>query len=121
MAHSSLHFFIGQLAGMVIFMPRLVRSFRRQQQLAFAFRSWLILSYSLAVFAIIPNILRRIGVPENICNGWWMNIFMFHSILDQIRHGGMLIGQAGIIACFSFQYVFLLTTLYHVLRKQTVT
>lgn len=110
-ADSTVHFALGMLTGMILFIHPVIRDKIAGRKLAPAFKTWLIMSYGIAVFAIIPNILRRIGVPDTICNGWWMNIFLLHPLINRLKHGGMLIGRIGIIACFTIQYILLLTAI----------
>ncbi|MFC1497828.1 hypothetical protein ACFLS1_05040 [Verrucomicrobiota bacterium] len=105
--HSSFHFALGLALGTLTFLPAILRRLLFEQRMAFLMRKWLWVSYALGIFAIIPNILRRIGTPEPVCTGWQMNIFLFHPLINNLKSGGMLIGLAVIIICFIIQYSFL--------------
>lgn len=118
MTDSTLHFALGMLTGMILFIHPVIRNKIAGRKLAPAFKTWLIMSYCLAVFAIIPNILRRIGVPDTICNGWWMNVFLLHPLINGLKNGGMVIGRIGIITCFTIQYILLLTAIRLQLHRQ---
>jgi len=71
----------------------------------------LITAYALGLFAIIPGILRFVGMPEHMCNGWWMNVFIFYPVINKLKPGGMLVGEALVILCFALQYALLLAAL----------
>jgi hypothetical protein len=40
-----------------------------------------------------------------------MNLFLFHPWIDRVKSGGMLIGELGMVLCFTAQYTFLLLAL----------
>ena len=112
MAHSAMHFAIGLAVGTAAFLPSLVKAARRNGKRAPAFARWIGISWALALFAVVPNLLRGFGVPDAICSGWWMNVFLFHPLADRLKSGGMLIGELGIALLLTLQYVLLLAALY---------
>jgi len=117
MAHTALHFSIGLAAGALLSAPPVVRKFRRTGQSAMALGIWLGAAYALGIFASVPNILRWMGVPELACSGWWMNVCLFHPLIDDLESGGMLVGELLFAACFGLQYLVLLITLRWVRRR----
>lgn len=118
MAHSTLHFTLGMALGTSMLVRSVLPGFTSARESAALFGKWLIVSYALGFLAIVPNLLRSIGVPEIICGGWWMNIFLFHPLVDKVKTGGMLIGEVGIISCFVLQYALLLAALRVRLHKR---
>ena len=92
-------------------MPMILRAMWGEDSMAPAFKRWLVLSYGMAFFAIVPGLLRFCGVPAPLYQGWWMNVFLFHPAIDRIETGGMLVGGFGITLCFGFQYGLLLCAL----------
>ena len=117
MAHTALHFSLGLAIGTIIPAPSVFKQFMRTGRKSGPLRLWLLASYALGTFATVPNILRSLGVPEIVCSGWWMNLFLFHPLIDRLENGGMLIGELILVGCFSFQYLALLLALRSVLRK----
>lgn len=118
MAHIAFHFSVGLATGTVCLLPWLMIMFPANERKANLTGKWIIICYSLGLWAVIPNILRRLGIPENICSGWWMNIFFLHHLINEIKKGGMLIGEITITACFFLQYIVLLITLKTVMKKR---
>jgi hypothetical protein len=118
MAHSTIHFAAGVALGSAIALPSLIRSWRANDKLAPSFRYWLFLSYGLGVFAVIPGLLRRAGVPDGFCDGWWMNIFLFYPVINAVKSGGMITGGLAIALGFVAQYALMLAAL---VRKRGTT
>jgi hypothetical protein len=92
MMHSTLHFSLGMVAGTALTYRPLLDAWRRRAALAPHLRRWLIMAYGLGVFAIVPNLLRRAGVPHELCEAWFMNIFLFSSLLNSSIQGGTIYG-----------------------------
>ena len=108
MAHTSLHFALGLAVGTAVFLPFILRAIGRNERAAPLFLRWFLLSYGLALFAAAPNFLRAAGMPARVAGGWWMNVFLFHPLLDHVKKGGALLGELGILLCFAVQYITLL-------------
>ena len=111
MAHSALHFSLGMLIGSAVSLPPLFRAWFAGRKLARSFAVWILLSAALGILALAPGLLRRIGVPDAACDGWWMNLFVFYPALNKLLHGGTIYGVAAILACFTLQYALLLAAL----------
>ena len=117
MAHSLLHFAIGITIGTAVSTPLIILKLRfydprdPMNRIAVYILKWIIITFGIGLFAIIPNLLRRLGCPEFICGNSWMNFFLFHHFIDQIKKGGMLIGQILIFACFILQYMLIIIAL----------
>ena len=111
MAHSALHLSIGLAVGTAVALPSVIRAWRRAGKMAPALARLLAVSWGLAVLSIVPSLFRNVGLPETFCSGWWMNLFLFHPLLDQLKRGGMLVGELAAAACLTFQYVLLLLAL----------
>lgn len=73
--------------------------------------TWLITAYTAGTVAVLPSLLCRFGVPEQICRSKWMDIFFLYTTVNRIEEGGMLIGATGLaVSCF-LQYLALVTAL----------
>lgn len=116
MAHSAFHFAIGLAAGTACLLPDVVRAVRRRQQVAQRLRRWIVLAYVCGIVAIIPSILRRLGLPDAFCSGGWMNVFFLHPCVDRLQSGGMLIAEFAIVACFVAHYTTLLVAILRLNR-----
>ena len=99
------------LLGTLISAPYLVKCWILSRTLAKPIARWLILSFILGTVAIVPGLLRRAGVPDSICDGWWMNTFLFYPLLNSLQTRGLILGCAGIIFLFAFQYGIILIAL----------
>ena len=71
----------------------------------------------LGLLAVVPNILGYVGVPDAFCGGWWMNICVFHPVIDSLKSGGLLTGAVIVAGCAVFQYSLLLTAILRARRQ----
>ncbi len=105
MAHSGLHFAIGMAAGMAAAAGPLATAWRARRPLAPAARLWLLASWGLGLWAIVPGLARYAGVPDAVCDGWWMNVFVFYPTLNAaLPWKGVPMAAAALLACFAVQY-----------------
>lgn len=112
MTHSAIHFSLGVVVTSTFFAPGILHALRRQQKLAPLLLRWLLASYAAGLWAVLPAILRHAGLPESVCGGWWMNLFLFHPLLSQLHLGGVIIGGACLAAVFALQYGTVLLALW---------
>jgi len=119
MAHSAVHFSTGIILGTAIHIPRLISRWRKGEPLSRSFQNWLIVSYGIAAWAVLPGLLRRISVPDYLCDGWWMNVFLFYPLLNRLKSGGTIPGQIALILCFLLQYGLLLAAIRRASRTPT--
>ena len=109
MAHVTLHFSIGILAATTVMGRGLVRAWRADQPMARRVGRWLIASWALGAAACIPSLLRQAGLPDAICDGAWMNVFLAYPLIKSLfSYGGMPLGVLGLIATTGAQYVFII-------------
>jgi hypothetical protein len=118
MAHAALHFSVGMMTGMGVLAPRVLRALRARAPAAVAMRQWVVAAWLLGVYALVPSFLPHIGVPTGLCNGWWMNVFLFHPLLNVLIPRGTLLGELALLACLAFQYACVLAVLIRVKRRQ---
>ena len=112
MADRAIHFGVGITLGLLIALPRLYRDLKSGNMLAPAFARLLAISCGVGLLAVVPNVLHRMGCSSAFCSGWWMNIFVAHHLIGQLRPGGgALIGQVLIVLCFSSQYALMFAAL----------
>lgn len=111
MAHAALHFAAGLAIGMAAQAPRLLQTAREKKNLAPAVLRWLVVSWGTGVWAIIPSLLRYAGLPQGFCSGWWMNLFLFHPLINRFGPHGAIIGSVAFVAGFVLQYTVILVAL----------
>jgi len=111
MAHAALHFAAGAAAGMAVAAPALVRAWRMNDRLAPPMTRWIVVSWAAGFWALIPSFLRHWGAPAGVCEGWWMNVFVFHPQLDAAVRGGAILGPAALAAVLAAQYAAVLAAL----------
>lgn len=117
MAHSILHFSTGLALATAAYIPSLTRMFSRNlPHKSTITGNFLASSYAAGIFAIIPALLHRIGLPAWFCDGWWMNIFILHPLIDKLKNGGLLLGELLFAGCLVFQYAVLMYALYSIKR-----
>jgi len=105
---STSHFAVGMVVGTAAATPLLWRQWRQRGSSATAIGRWLLWSYGLGLYAVVPNILLRCGLPDGLCRGPWMNVFLLHPLLDGMGTGGMYRGGAAIAVQFAAQYILML-------------
>lgn len=121
MAHSAIHFSIGMIAGSIATFPVVVTAWRVKSTLTKKIRHWLIISYAAGIYAITPSILGWIGLSESFCQGWWMNIFLLHPLINRLETTGRLIpATIAIILCFVIPYLVILAALFRAKKHQAV-
>ena len=108
MAHATLHFTAGLVVGMALVTPPLRQAWEQKRQIASTTLRWLLTSWALGLWAIIPSLLRYSGIPEGFCSGWWMNLFLFHPLINHFGPHATIIGAAAFVACFMLQYTVIL-------------
>ncbi len=111
MMHSTLHFSLGMVIGAGLSYRPLREAWRRRAPVAPLLRRWLVVSYGLGLYAIVPNLLRRAGVAHDLCEAWFMNIFLFSSALNHLVQGGNIYGPFVMGLLVVSQYVTLLWAL----------
>ncbi len=104
-----MHFGIGLAAGAASGLPFLKAALKEDASRNAAI--WLAMSYVLGAAAVFPSLLGLMGVPESVTSAWFMNIFLFHPIIDRVKTGGKLIGETLVVSCFLLQYLMMLILL----------
>jgi hypothetical protein len=117
MAHSALHFSFGMAVGSVFTIPPLVKAWFGKARLSPHFARWFIVSYAAGVYATMPGILRRLGLPDATCDAWWMNVFLLYPWINEIKPGAETMGPLLLGACLGGQYLLLLVALTWQLRR----
>jgi len=117
MAHSTLHFSLGWLVGTAASAPAFCRAWMANYRLSPFFRRWFLRSYLIGIYAVIPGILRRMGVPDAICDGWWMNVFVLYPLVNRWKHGAVTLGPLVLGACLGAQYVILVAAVWRARRR----
>lgn len=119
MAHVTLHFSFGIAVVSTLMLRRMIVRWRNGKPMAATLKRWLIWSYTAGIYASIPSLLRQLGVSDAICNGWWMNVFLFYALIKRLfTFGGMPLGALTLGLCFSVQYAVLLAAIIRTCRPQ---
>ncbi len=108
MMHSTLHFSLGMVVGTALTCRPLLDAWQRKAPVAAHLRRWLVIAYGLGVYAIVPNLLRRAGVPHEVCEAWFMNIFLLSPLLNRLVQGGTIYGPFVMGSLMLSQYATLL-------------
>lgn len=108
MMHSTLHFSLGMLLATALTCRPVIAACRRGGALAAPLRRWLLAAYALGLYAIVPNLLRRAGITHDICEGWFMNVFLFSPLLNRMMQGGTISGPFVLGLFVAAQYAVLL-------------
>jgi hypothetical protein len=111
MAHAALHFAAGAALGMAVAAPAVCRAWKVHQRLAPATARWILAAWAAGFWALVPSVLRHWGAPPALCEGWWMNAFVLHPLLDRLVRGGALVGPAALAAVLALQYAVVLAAL----------
>ncbi len=119
MMHSTLHFSLGMVVGTALTYRPLLDAWRRRTATAPHLRRWLVVAYGLGVYAIIPNLLRRAGVPHSVCEAWFMNIFLLSPALNRLVQGGTIYGPFVMGLFVVSQYLTLLWALKRAQRSRS--
>jgi hypothetical protein len=105
MAHVTLHFSLGMAVATACMAPALRTAWENRTPLAGLFRKWFTFCYLLGIYAVVPSLLRRMGLPNELCDGWWMNLFLFYPLVKKVlSFGGMPLGGAVMFTFFTLQY-----------------
>jgi hypothetical protein len=111
MAHSNLHMAAGMLVGTAVTAPQLLSAWRAHRPLARPLGLLLVATYAAGVFALLPSLIGLAIASPTIHDAWWADLFILHRTIDRRSHGGLLIGELVIAACFVGQYLLLLLAL----------
>jgi hypothetical protein len=117
MAHSSLHFTLGWLLGSLAFFLSSLKLWIKGSASEW-FKRWYIWSLTAGIFATIPELLMTIGLPVAFGTGWWMNIFLFHPLVDKLKPGAVTLGPLLMATCLGFQYLTLLIAIIYLKKKR---
>lgn len=107
------------LVGSAIGGRRLLVRWIEGRRLAGAFLWWFGWCYGAGLFAVAPTFLRRLGFPEGFCDGWWMNLFLFHPLIDHWLPKGRVVGGGLIILMAAAQYALLILAIHRAKKQQT--
>ncbi len=118
MAHSTLHFAAGLALGSAATLPPLLKAWARGNTLAPQFARMFAISYATGIYAVIPAILRHLGVPDAICDAPIMNIFLLYPWINIVKPGAITSGPLILGALLGMQYAILLLALIWVKRGQ---
>ena len=111
MLHSTAHYAFGLLAAAAWRGPSLARAWREGLPLARDLGRGVLLSHALGLMAIVPNLLRRVGLPVEASEHPLMNVFFLAPLLNRALPGGSIVGPALLALLLAAQYSLLLLAL----------
>jgi hypothetical protein len=118
MAHATFHMAAGMAVATSVTLIPLARAFVQARPLARPLGRMLLAAYGLGLWALAPSFLTLAGAPLTVHHAWWANVFVAHAaIADRVR-GGLLLGQVGLVAIFSFHYAVLVAAVAVAQRRQ---
>jgi len=109
MAHVNVHLGVGMALGMGLAAIPVARAWVTGRQLARPIGLMIAATCILGMWAIVPNIASRVGVP--LGHAWWTDAFLLHATIDRRVRGGLFIGEAAIAATLIVQYLVVLLAL----------
>ena len=121
MAHAALHFSLGAAAATAVVLPRLAARARAGAPLSGEFLRLWTLSGALGLLAVAPPLLRRAGLPEAFCEGWWMNACLLHPLISRFVRGGETAAPLALGAVLGFQYALVLAAIVRRRRQRRGT
>ncbi|MEI6564067.1 MAG: hypothetical protein WCO42_07160 [bacterium] len=119
MAHTALHFAAGMSVGMLLLTPRLINAWQTRLKLFDSVKNWLIGSWGLGFYAIIPSLLRHTCLPDGFCSGWWMNVFLLHPLINRYFHQHLILADFIFPGWIALQYLVILSAIIRLRNRQT--
>jgi len=116
-AHANLHLATGLLIGSSVTIAPLIRAWVVGRPVALPILRSLVVSFTLAAWAIVPNLLTTIGAPSSVHTSWWSNLFLGHAALDRRTEGGLLIGELVIAGYMTVVYLVVLLAIRRAHRR----
>lgn len=117
MAHVNLHLATGLLVGSAVTIAPLARAWWLEHRVAVPILRSLVVSFTLAMWSILPNLLTTLGAPASVHTSWWSNLFLGHAMIDRRTHGGLLIGELVIAAYLTAVYLLVLLAIRRARRR----
>lgn len=104
MAHPNLHAALGFTIGSAITMLPVARAWLRGRPMAKSFGLMLLVTYTLGVLAIVPDLLVAAGIYAGVHEIPLRDVFVLHRWLDARLGAGLLIGELILFAHFAMHY-----------------
>lgn len=117
MAHVNLHVAEGLVIGGALGAIGVARAWLADRPLSGPILRMALLSFALAVWAIVPQILTTLGSPPAVHRAAWANLFLGHAFLDARTDGGLLIGELVIAAYLVALYALILLAIRRATRR----
>lgn len=117
MAHVNFHIAEGLGLGATLGAVPLVRAWLADRPLSTPILRLALLSFALAAWAIVPQVLTTLGAPASVHTSSWANLFLGHAIIDRRLGGGLLIGEVLIATWLVCLYLLILLALRRARRN----
>lgn len=118
MAHVNFHIAEGLGLGAAIGIVPLARAWLADRPMAMPILRIALLSFALAAWAIVPQVLTTLGAPASVHTSRWANLFLGHAIVDRRLDGGLLIGEVLIAAWLVGLYIWILVAIRRARRQR---
>jgi hypothetical protein len=118
-AHVNFHIAEGLGLGAALGAVPLARAWLAGRPLAMPILRVALLSFALAGWAIVPQVLTTLGSYPSVHTAPWANLFLGHAVIDRRVDGGLLVGELIIAAWLVGLYALILLAIVRA-RRQTV-
>jgi hypothetical protein len=118
MAHVNFHIAEGLGLGAALGLVPLARAWLADRPLSTPILQAALLSFALAAWAIVPQVLTTLGAPASVHTATWANLFLGHALIDRRIDGGLLIGEVLIAAWLVGLYLLILVALVRARRSR---
>jgi hypothetical protein len=120
MAHLNFHLAEGLGLGAAITVVPLARAWLAGRPVSGPIGRGALLSFALAAWAVMPQVMTTLGAPATVHRAGWANIFLGHALIDRrFGDGGLLIGDVGIAGFLVGLYLVILLAVRRARRLQS--
>lgn len=118
MAHTNLHLAEGLAVGTALTIVPLARAWLARAPIARPLLRTVLVSAGLALCAVAPIVLTTLGAPGGVHTAAWANVFLGHAVIDRRFDGGLLIGEAAIVAWLGAVYLLAVAGIVRARRRR---
>ncbi len=117
MANVAFHMAAGLGLGAALTIAPVVRAWTSDARRARPIGRMLVAATLCGFLAVIPNVLRWLGLTEGLLQGALANAFVLHPAINRVQSQGMLIGHMLMALFFIGSYLLLLVAIVSTRRR----
>jgi hypothetical protein len=117
-AHTNLHLAEGLAVGTALTVLPLARAWLTRAPIARPLLRTVLVSAGLALWAVVPIVATTLGAPGGVHTAAWANVFLGHAAIDRRFDGGLLIGEAAIVAWLGAVYLLAVAGIVRARRRR---